>query len=102
MGLQNEWTKATYTRFAAIRLHLYSYNPNLDLETLSEADMQGFLSYMHTIQISNNDTRKDKECEIGLRNTTIAKNISFVRWFLRWAFSKGYYNGNYILLGDHA
>lgn len=96
MGLQNEWTKATHTKFAAIRLHLYSYNPDLDLETLSEADMQGFLSYMHTVKISNNDTRrdKDKEYEIGLRNTTISKNIAFVKWFLRWAFSKSYYKGN--------
>lgn len=96
MGLQNEWTKATYAKFAVIRVHLYSYNPDLDLETLSEADMQGFLSYMHTVKVSNNDMRKDKdkEYEIGLRNTTIAKNIAFVKWFLRWAVSKGYYKGN--------
>lgn len=29
----------------------------------------------------------------NLRNTTIAKHLAFVRWFLRWAAQKGYYNG---------
>ena len=28
-----------------------------------------------------------------MRNTTIAKHLAFVRWFLRWAANKGYYNG---------
>lgn len=96
MGLQNEWTAATFTKFASIKNHLQTYNPDLDLDALSEADMQGFLSYMHTVKTSNNETRKDREkdYEVGLRNTTIAKNVGFVKWFLRWAFSKGYYNGN--------
>jgi integrase len=28
-----------------------------------------------------------------MRNTTIAKHLAFVRWFLRWAANKGYYDG---------
>jgi integrase len=30
----------------------------------------------------------------GLRNTTILKYISYVRWFLRWASNNSYYSGN--------
>ena len=41
--------------------------------------MLDFVGYLHRIE---------------LRNTTIAKNIAFVKWFLRWAFGKGYYPGN--------
>ena len=41
--------------------------------------MQAYLSYLE---------------KKGLRNTTIAKNLAFVRWFLRWAHKKGYYNGD--------
>lgn len=80
VGRQNGWTKATYTKFGAIRLHLYTFNPDLSIDTLSENDMQGFIDYMMRTA--------------GLRNTTIAKNVGFVRWFLRWAFSKGFYLGN--------
>lgn len=79
MGLQNQWTKATFTKFGAIKMHLETFNPKLDLQTLSEKDMLDFVGYLHRIE---------------LRNTTIAKNIAFVKWFLRWAFGKGYYPGN--------
>jgi len=78
MGLQNGWTPATFTKFATIRKHLLSFNPKLSLKTLSEDDMQLFLNHLH------------KE---GLRNTTISKNVAFVKWYLRWAFGKGYYTG---------
>lgn len=79
MGRQNNWTPATFTKFATIRKHFHSFNPKLDLKTISEDDMQLFVEYLQTAE---------------LRNTTIAKNISFAKWFLRWAFSKGYYTGN--------
>jgi hypothetical protein len=79
VGKQNNWAKATYTKFAAIRLHLYAFNPGLSIAALSENDMQGFMDYMMYA--------------VGLRNTTIAKNVGFIRWFLRWAYSKGHYSG---------
>jgi integrase len=78
MGSQNSWTSATYTKFASIKSHLKNFNNKLSFESLSEETMQSFVR--HQIGIS-------------LRNTTIAKNISFVRWFLRWAHRKGYYSG---------
>ena len=79
MGWQNSWTPATFTKFATIRRHLFSYNPKLDIKTISEEDMQLFIDHLQ---------------KADLRNTTIAKNISFVKWFLRWAYGKGYYTGN--------
>lgn len=78
MGWQNEWTPATFTKFATIRKHLFSFNPKLDLKTLSEKDMQLFINHLQTE---------------GLRNTTISKDVAFVKWFLRWAFGKGFYTG---------
>ena len=30
----------------------------------------------------------------GMRNTTVAKDYAFVRWFLSWASKRGYYTGN--------
>lgn len=78
MGWQNNWTPATFTKFATIRKHLFSFNPKLDLKDLSENDMQLFINHLQNAK---------------LRNTTIAKHLSFVRWFLRWANGKGYYPG---------
>lgn len=78
MGRMNSWTTATYTKFNSIRLHLHNYNPDLPLNDLTDLDLQGFIE---SLQASD------------LRNTTISKYIGFVRWFLRWAYGKDYYNG---------
>ena len=79
MGWQNGWTPGTFTKFATIRKHLFSFNPKLDLKTLTEKEMQLFIDYLQ---------KEDQ------RNTTIAKNVSLVKWFLRYAVGKGYYPGN--------
>lgn len=78
-GRNNEWTEATFTKFHAIKKHLSDYNSKLSLDNLSEKDLQGYIQYLHGL---------------NLRNSTIKKNLSFVRWFLRWAAGKQYYLGN--------
>lgn len=78
MGEQNEWTKSTFEKFAALKRHLQEYCPLLSFPSLSEKKLQGYVEYL---------------TQCGFRNTTIAKNLAFVRWFLRWAAAKGYYKG---------
>lgn len=78
MGAQNLWTPATYTKFGTIRTHLNDFDSKLSFESISEETMRKFVKY---------------QVGIPLRNTTIAKNIAFVKWFLRWAHQKGYYSG---------
>jgi len=78
VGEQNQWTSATYEKFAALNRHFRSFDPYMTFQTINDDKMQEYVSYL---------SKK------GLRNTTIAKNIAFVRWFLRWAANKGYYQG---------
>jgi integrase len=79
MGQRNNWTKATYTKFSSLREHLQKYNSNLLFESLNEETLQGFITSLH---------------KSDLRNTTISKYMSFLRWFLRWAYNKGYNPSN--------
>ena len=78
MSEKNQWTSATYTKFASIREHLKSFDSYLDFHIIDDDKMQEYVKYL---------TKKD------MRNTTIAKNLSFVRWFLRWSANQGYYKG---------
>jgi integrase len=78
MGTQNLWTRATYVKFSTIKSHLLHFDSTLSFESISEETMQEFVKY---------------QIGLPLRNTTIAKNIAFVKWFLRWAHRKGYYSG---------
>ncbi len=79
MGATNNWTKATYTKFSSIKTHLRNFRPELSLTDFSRADFAAFVSYLQK--------------EEGQLNTTVAKNVGFLRWFLRWASANGYYTG---------
>jgi site-specific recombinase XerD len=78
MGEKNQWTPATYTKFASIREHFTAFDSRMDFYTVNDNKMQEYVKYLGNL---------------GMRNTTIAKNLAFVRWFFRWAASRGYYNG---------
>lgn len=79
MGVQNQWTPATHEKFAALKRHLKDFDKDLSFPQVTESKMQAYLAYLN---------------KQGFRNTTIAKNLAFVRWFFRWAASKGYYDGD--------
>jgi integrase len=78
MGRQNNWTKATYNKFHSLKEHLQNFDGCISFEKLTDTKLQDFVT---SLQKSD------------LRNTTISKYISFLRWFLRWAHNKGYYSG---------
>lgn len=84
MGITNNWSKSTYTKFKSLKTHLQNYSDKpttkkLTLEGFDKAAFAGFVSYLQTTA--------------GHLNTTVAKNVGFLRWFLRWASANGYYSG---------
>lgn len=78
IGEKNQWTPATFEKFAALKNHFMVFDPKISFYAVNDEKMQEYVNYL---------SKK------GFRNTTIAKNLSFVRWFFRWAASNGYYNG---------
>lgn len=79
MGKKNQWTESTFEKFAALKRHLQIFDSLLSFHTLSESKLQEYVDYL---------TKNE------MRNTTIAKNLSFLRWFLRWSYLSGYYTGH--------
>ncbi|MFJ1491212.1 site-specific integrase [Capnocytophaga canis] len=78
MGMQNHWTRGTFQKFGAIRGHLEDFDKKLNFHSLNEDKMNAYVRFL---------LKKE------MRNTTIQKNLSFLRWFLRWASHKNYYHG---------
>lgn len=70
-GSLNSWTNSTYIKFQTIRNHLEEYDDKLAFTNLDEAGLSSFVNYLRDVK--------------QMRNTTILKNLSFVKWFLRWA-----------------
>lgn len=76
MGFQNSWTTATFQKFATLKNHLDDYCQDLTFDELNEDGLANFVAHLRD--------------GANLRNSTIKKNLAFLKWFLRWSLSKGY------------
>lgn len=75
-GTINSWTNATKQKFDALKQHITLWKKEPTFEDFTEEGLNKFIVSM-----------RDKE---GLKNSTIGKQIGFLKWFLRWATSKGH------------
>ena len=79
-GRQNDWTDSTYEKFAAVKNHLTNSREGLTFDYFDEKGQNDYVAYLRDVK--------------EMRNTTIGKQLSFLKWFLRWSFKKGYHHNN--------
>ena len=75
-GRQNNWTKSTFQKFESVKVHLSDFKSDLTFEYFDEKGLNNYLLFLR-------DSKK-------MRNSTIIKQLGFLKWFLRWAYEKGY------------
>ena len=79
-GRQNDWTDSTYEKFAAVKNHLMNFRDGLTFNFFDEKGLNDYVTYLRDVK--------------EMRNSTIGKQLSFLKWFLRWAFKKGLHQNN--------
>ena len=79
-GRQNNWTDSTFEKFASVKNHLTNFREGLTFEFFDERGLNDYVGYLRDVK--------------EMRNTTIGKQLSFLKWFLRWAFKKGVHQNN--------
>ena len=79
-GRQSNWTDSTFEKFAAVKNHLTNFREGLTFEFFDERGLNDYVGYLRDVK--------------EMRNTTIGKQLSFLKWFLRWAFKKGLHQNN--------
>lgn len=70
----NNWSDATLTKFSAVKKHITSFNLNSRFEDFDESGLTDYLIHLRKIK--------------KMRNSTIKKQLGFLKWFLRWSFEK--------------
>lgn len=75
-GKLNDWTPATHEKFAALRNHLTGFDKKLTFDKFDEEGISNFIDYLG---------------KNGMKNSTINKQLGFLRWFLRWCYEKDYH-----------
>lgn len=79
-GAKNDWTKATYAKFASVKNHLLRFNESIKFDDWTEERLTDYVNFL-----------RDKQ---EMRNSTIDNQLDFLRWFLRWGIEKGYSKNN--------
>lgn len=79
-GRQNDWIDSTYEKFAAVKNHLMNFHDGLTFDFFDEKGLNDYVTYLRDVK--------------EMRNSTIGKQLSFLKWFLRWAFKKGVHQNN--------
>lgn len=83
---RNRWTYRTVQKMQGLKNHLKAFRPELCWDDLNEAGLYAFIAYLRGL------TRVNKASPAGVTNikdTTVEKNISALRWFLTWADRRG-------------
>ncbi len=79
-GRQNDWTHSTFEKFGAVKNHLKNFRSELSFEFFNEEGLTEYVQYLREVR--------------EMRNSTIGKQLSFLKWFLRWSFKQGMHSNN--------
>lgn len=74
----NNWTVSTLKKLAVVKNHLEGFDKKLTFDKLDESGLSKYLLFLRSKK--------------GHRDSTIKKQLNFLKWFLRWAKKKGYCN----------
>lgn len=79
-GRQNDWTHSTFEKFAAVKNHIKNFRSELSFDFFDEEGLTEYVQYLREVR--------------EMRNSTIGKQLSFLKWFLRWSFKQGMHSNN--------
>lgn len=85
-GVEKSWAPATYLMFDKLKTLIGNFDSKTSFETINENYLQRFSNFLKE---ADKKTKK-----IAYKNITTRNYISEMKWFLRWAFRKGFYKGN--------
>ena len=85
-GERNCWTYRRYQKFWGIKRRLLEFNERPTWEDFREDRLYDFVAYLRTRTCVNN---RAEEGVSTVKDATIEKNISELKWFLKWADQKG-------------
>ena len=74
----NDWTPATVGKFNALKNHLLKFKKLNSFDYLTEEGLNNIVEFFRFKK--------------NMLNSTIGKQLGYIKWFLRWATVKGYNN----------
>lgn len=86
------WSESTLKKFRTLKSRVKDYQPNVLMSSVND---DWLVSYMAYLSKGYDKVLKDGTVKHDFyRNSSLAKMLKNIRWFLRWAKKEGYYTGN--------
>lgn len=75
-GRLNDWTPATFGKFRALKNHLQEFGKIESFDFLTEKGLNDIVDFFRN--------------KCNMLNSTIGKQLGYIKWFLKWATKNGY------------
>ena len=79
------WTTATVEKFEALRHHIKYYKEKPVFEDFDDAGLTAFMVSLRSMRKTLKNGREWK-----MKDSTIHKQVGYLKWFLKWANNRGY------------
>lgn len=79
-GRLNNWSTATFTKFSAVKKHLSNFKKDLAFDDLTESGLTDYIIHLRKVG--------------KMKNSTIKKQLGFLKWFLRWSLEKHFHKND--------
>lgn len=76
-GRQNNWTKASYDKYTALKHHLKEFMPEPTFDFFDDLGLTEYITFLRS--------------QKNMRNSTIGHQLGVFKSFLRWCYNKGYH-----------
>lgn len=75
-SILNGWSNSTLVKLRTLNGHINTFKPEMQIKEFNEKNLIQLVYYFQDVA--------------GLKNTTTLKNISLIKWVLKWAYKKKY------------
>lgn len=72
----NQWSRSTVNKMHTLRNHINKLNPEMRFSDLNEKGLNSYLLFCTEV--------------IEMIDSTVAKEFKLLKWYLNWAYKKGY------------
>ena len=82
---KRSWTDATIEKFNALKQHIKNYKAKPTFEDFNEAGLTMFVK-----SLRSEKKKRKNGTEWKMKDSTVDKQVGYLKWFLKWANRKGY------------
>lgn len=79
------WTTATIEKFMTLKRHIQKYK---EFPTFEDFKESGLTAFVTSLRSERKVLKNGKEWT--MKDTTVLKQVGYLKWFLKWAVRKGY------------